>query len=148
MAKYRVEIKRLPKVVIGKVNITPALLFVGYTIRDRSNVYPPQRRNHGGLEWTSRRQKLHVLAKVRLPYRRRGYLAKMWLVTPVKPARVIVRNAAPYASFVIGERQQKYHKITGWPRFYEVAEDVAKDRNVIATVAGLVKREAKRRQKK
>lgn len=135
--RYRIE-ARLPRVMTGRVDLTPGLLVLGYAIRDRVNVYP--KRRHGHMRWRSLRQKRYVLANVSLPYRRRGYLAKQWTVTPTPPARVVVRNSAPYARFVIGLDQQPFHQDTGWRRIDTETRAVSQDRSIMRDVETAIKR--------
>lgn len=104
--------------------IGPALVAAGEHLRDTINVYPPPVKRP--ILWTSQRQKRYVLANVKpLPYRRQVHpksrqLAKSFRLRS-RRASVELFSLAPYAKYVIGERQQRFHKITGWIS----AEDVA-----------------------
>ena len=138
MIHYRVE-SRLPRVILGAIDLGPALLAVGYAVRDKANIYPPRR--HGSIRWRSERQRRYVLANVSLPYRRRGYLAKQWAVTQLSRTRAVVLNAAPYASFVIGKHQQPFHADTGWRRVDEVVKEVARDAQVKQDVITAIRRQ-------
>jgi len=143
----KISIKtNLPRVFAagGNVDITPALLRVGYAVRDRTNVYPPKTRS-AKIRWASERQRRYVLSHVPLPYIRRGYLAKMWMVTPTPPAQVVVRNTAPYAAFVIGRAQQPFHLDRGWKRVDEETGKVARDKAVIKDVAAILEQQLKQR---
>jgi hypothetical protein len=131
-------VENLPRVMLGNIDLTPGLLVIGYAIRDRTNVYPPKRGNRK-VQWASERQRRYVLATGRVPYVRRGYLAKQWTVTPASKARVVVRNAAPYARYVIGERQQNFHAELGWRKVNDIAKEVARDLALMSEVAQVIK---------
>jgi hypothetical protein len=129
----------LPRFFSGNIDMTPALLRLGDALRDKTNVYPP--RKHGmKMRWKSERQKRYVMANVALPYARQGWLSKRWRVTPVSPTRVVVRNAAEYAAFVIGRAQQPFHRDRGWRRIDEQIESVARDPAVMREVRELLLR--------
>jgi len=130
---------RLPRVFVGRVDLTPALLRLGYALRDRVNVYPPRKRGMK-IRWKSERQRRYVLANIKLPYNRKGWLAKQWRVTPVSPRMVVVRNTARYAAFVVGRAQQPFHKDRGWRRADEEAQKLVKDRAIIREVTKLIER--------
>jgi hypothetical protein len=134
---------KLPRVFRGQVDLTPALLFLGYQLRDAVNVYPP-RKPGMRVRWKSRRQRKYVLAKVQLPYRRTGWLAKQWFVTPTSSARVVVRNKARYAAFVVGKAQQPFHKDRGWRRADEEASKLVYNRAVMREFSRIIERELKR----
>jgi hypothetical protein len=78
--------------------------------------------------WTSERQRRFVMAKLRrennLPYRRTGKLLRGWKVasSPIDNGLGIsVSNNDPAARYVIGDRQQVFHALTGW---YQVDDKV------------------------
>ena len=132
-----------PRVFIGQLDLTPALLFLGYKLRDTVNVYPPKNQRTR-VRWKSERQRRYVLAKGRLPYRRTGWLAKQWFVTPTSSAQVVVRNKARYAAFVVGKAQQPFHKDRGWKRADEEASKLVYNRAVMREFARIIEREMKR----
>jgi hypothetical protein len=142
MSKTIVRLK-LPRVFYGQIDLTPALLFLGYRLRDNVNVYPP-RRPGMRIRWKTARQRRYVLAHVRLPYRRTGWLAKQWFVTPVSSAKVVVQNKARYAAFVVGKAQQPFHKDRGWKRADEEASKLVYNRAVMRELARIIERELKR----
>ena len=133
----------LPRVFRGQIDLTPALLFLGYKLRDATNVYPPRKQGMR-IRWKSERQRRYVLANVKLPYRRTGWLAKQWFVTPTGNAQVVVRNKARYAAFVIGKAQQPFHKDRGWRRADEEASKLVYNRAVMREFARIIERELKR----
>jgi len=132
----------LPRVFSGQLDITPALLFLGERLRDSVNVYPP--RKNMSVRWKSERQRRYVRARVKLPYRRTGWLAKQWFITPTAGARVVVRNKARYAAFVYGKAQQPFHKDRGWKRADEEARKLVYNRAVMREVARIIERELRR----
>ena len=133
----------LPRVFRGQLDLTPALLFLGYRLRDNVNAYPPKSQRMR-IRWRSERQRRYVLAKGRLPYRRTGWLAKQWFVTPTGNAQVVVRNKARYAAFVVGKAQQPFHKDSGWKRADEEASKLVYNRAVMREFARIIERELKR----
>lgn len=73
------------------------------------------------IAWESARQRRYVMAKLRrennLPYQRTGKLLSAWEITstPIDAGLdVSFSNPVPYAKYVIGDRQQRFHKNTGW----------------------------------
>ena len=134
---------RLPRVFLGQLDLTPALLFLGYRLRDNVNVYPPKSQKTR-IRWRSERQRRYVLAKGRLPYRRTGWLAKQWFVTPTSNAQVVVRNKARYAAFVFGRAQQPFHRDRGWKRADEEASKLVYNRTVMREFARIIERELRR----
>ena len=142
MSRTIVRLK-LPRVFIGQLDLTPALLFLGYKLRDTVNVYPPKNQRTR-VRWKSERQRRYVLAKGRLPYRRTGWLAKQWFVTPTSNAQVVVRNKARYAAFVVGKAQQPFHRDRGWKRADEEASKLVYNRAVMREFSRIIERELKR----
>jgi len=134
---------KLPRVFIGQLDLTPALLFLGYKLRDAINVYPPKNQRTR-IRWKSGRQRKYVLAKGKLPYRRTGWLAKQWFVTPTSSAQVVVRNRARYAAFVVGKAQQPFHRDSGWKRADEEASKLVYNRAVMREFSRIIERELKR----
>ena len=80
-------------------------------IEPRPVVYP--------IEWTSERQRRAFFATDGfghgIPYKRTGGLKESWTVE-FDTANLIIAigNKSPAAQFVVGERQQQFHKTTGW----------------------------------
>jgi len=134
---------KLPRVFRGQLDLTPALLFLGYQLRDAVNVYPPRKQGMR-IRWKSERQRRYVLANVKLPYRRTGWLAKQWFVTPTGNAQVVVRNKAHYAAFVFGRAQQPFHRDRGWRRADEEARKLVYNRAVIREFSRIIERELRR----
>ena len=134
---------KLPRVFRGQLDFTPALLFLGYKLRDAVNVYPP-RKPGMRIRWKTERQRRYVLANIRLPYRRTGWLAKQWFVTPITSAQVVVRNKARYAAFVFGKAQQPFHKDRGWKHADEEARKLVYNRAVMREVARIIERGLRR----
>lgn len=82
--------------------------------------YP--RKPHYPLRWASERQRKYVMAMLRrqdnLPYQRTGGLRRGWDVeVKINPttAFLVIVNDSPAAQYVMGDRQQPFHKDTGWP---------------------------------
>ena len=76
------------------------------------------------IQWTSPKQKGYVFKFVLkrdaqgniIPYQRTGGLGKAWVVDVERNGLALhVYNSASSATFVIGARQQQFHKNTGWP---------------------------------
>jgi len=134
---------KLPRVFSGQLDLTPALLFLGYRLRDAINVYPPKKQRTN-VRWKSERQRRYVLASVKLPYRRTGWLAKQWFVTPKSGAQVVVRNKASYAAFVVGRAQQPFHRASGWRRADDEARKLVYNRAVMREFSRIIKLELKR----
>jgi len=134
---------KLPRVFRGQLDLTPALLFLGYQLRDAVNVYPP-RKPGMRIRWKSERQRRYVLANVKPPYRRTGWLAKQWFVTPTSNAQVVVRNKARYAAFVFGRAQQPFHRDRGWKRADEEASKLVYNRAVMREFSRIIERELRR----
>lgn len=53
-------------------------------------------------------------------------LMKSWVVEPVGQTGAKLANSATYADVVIGERQQPFHKKTGWRKLVDVAAEFFK----------------------
>ena len=134
---------KLPRVFRGQLDLTPALLFLGYKLRDATNVYPPRKQGMR-IRWKTERQRRYVLANVKLPYQRTGWLAKQWFVTPTSNVQVVVRNKARYAAFVFGRAQQPFHRDRGWKRADEEASKLVYNRTVMREFARIIERELKR----
>lgn len=73
------------------------------------------------IQWESDRQRRAFFATDGfgggIPYRRTGRLLEKWEITssPIDSGiAVTATNAAPYAPYVIGDRQQRFHRNTGW----------------------------------
>lgn len=74
------------------------------------------------IAWTSERQRRAFFATdgfgAGIPYRRTGALPAAWRVTftPISDdgGAIMAENASPYAPFVIGNWQQRFHRNTGW----------------------------------
>lgn len=92
--------------------------------------YPP--RVSYPIRWTSERQRRAFFATrgfgKGIPYRRTGELGNNWRVdrgsTPFGGSLQII-NKTPYAKYVQGERQQSFHKDTGWVNEQDVRLDTA-----------------------
>lgn len=115
------------KVTIPDVTqrLGPALVAAGEHLRDTIDVYPPPVKRP--IQWTSQKQKRYVLANVKpLPYRRQVHpksqqLAKSFRLR-LKRTYVELFSLAPYAQYVIGTKQQQFHKNTGWVNVSDVAQ--------------------------
>lgn len=75
------------------------------------------------IAWTSDRQRRYVMAAKRAglistPYVRTHAVSQGWQITviyaPGEMSRIELTNAAEAAPFVVGLRQQQWHKNTGW----------------------------------
>lgn len=74
------------------------------------------------IHWTSQRQMIAFFLTngfgAGIPTGRTGTLSRAWFVELQKIAQTIsaitVTNYTPYRIFVTGERQQRYHRTTGW----------------------------------
>lgn len=87
------------------------------------------------LNWASPAQKKAVMTKLRreknLPYRRTGKSRTWKAIREAQGPRQFVllyRNEVPWAQFLFGNRQQPFHRDTGWPY---AAETVIKEREMI-----------------
>lgn len=81
------------------------------------------------IRWTSSRQRRAVMAKLRkagnLPYQRTHELSHGWRVDYTETADggiLTAGNETPYASFVVGDDQQGFHKDTGWLKAPDILE--------------------------
>jgi len=90
------------------------------------------------LRWASERQRRYVMAKLRrennLPYTRTHAFSQNWEVRPHltdNSGFMIVENDAmtdsgePLQDFIVGHRQQPFHKDTGWYRIEDEIEDLS-----------------------
>jgi len=59
------------------------------------------------IRWKSERQRRYVLANVKLPYQRTGWLAKQWFVTPTSNVQVVVRNKHAMPRSCSGEHNSR-----------------------------------------
>lgn len=73
------------------------------------------------IRWATQKQKQAYFATdgfgKGIPYRRSGRLADGWDVSVESDRATIdiwLRNSVPYSGFVQGDRQQPFHKNTGW----------------------------------
>lgn len=113
------------KVKIPNVSqrLGPALVAAGEHLRDNIDVYPPPVKRP--IAWTSQKQKRYVLANVKpLPYRRQSHKNKLAKSFRLKLRKTSVElfSLAPYAQYVIGTKQQRFHKNTGWVNVADVAQ--------------------------
>ena len=124
MIKVSIDTSKV-KIPDVKTRIGPALIAAGEYLRDKINVYPPPVKRP--IQWESQKQKRYVLANVKpLPYRRQSHpksrqLAKSFRLR-LKNTSVEVFSLAPYASYVIGIKQQRFHKATGWVNVEDVVQ--------------------------
>jgi hypothetical protein len=115
------------------------------------------------IQWTSEKQRRYVMAMLRrtnnLPYRRTGKLVRGWKSNKkidVRGGIFAVENKVKYAGYVQGpfgskakageQRQQKFHRRSGWPsapdvvaRYRKKAMDALKGIWDDATVGAVVK---------
>lgn len=84
---------------------------------------PPRRSypNDYPLKWTNDKQRRKYFATNGfgrgIPYRRTGKLVEAWEVKVQisgDDGTITVENSSPSAQFVIGDRQQQFHRNTGW----------------------------------
>lgn len=118
-------LKRAPETIRRTVN-----KIVLPKVRDRARVVLSVMpgRPHYPLAWTSERQRRFVMAKLRrennLPYQRTGRMVAAWRTetAPIDAGiAIMISNNSPAAPYVVGNRQQRYHRQTGW---YQVDDKV------------------------
>ena len=96
----------------------------GKHLASKLAVYPPA--SGKSQPFVSARQRRWFFAALRsgginVPYRRTGQLGRAWTSKKISQGEVQVVNATPYATWVQGRRQAKYHKGI-WPFFGAEAE--------------------------
>jgi hypothetical protein len=87
---------------------------------------------HYPLDWQTPRQRRAYFATNGfhhgIPYKRTGGLLRAWKVIPTplsdKGFGVTIMNDNPAAPFVIGNRQQRMHRRTGWRKVDKQVEDL------------------------
>lgn len=99
------------------------------------------------LRWKSQKQRKYVMAKLRkannIPYRRTGRFENAWSGS-VTPKQIVIAHTARgdkgqfTAPFIIGDKQQPFHKDTGWTK-----RTVKIEREIIAPIMVEVRRAAK-----
>lgn len=100
--------------------------FLGSTIRNdiltkvQTRVTPYPGAVQYPIQWTSELQRKAFFASngfgKGIPYVRTGALGRSWTVDVEENGQALhVYNSSPAARYVIGERQQQFHKNTGWP---------------------------------
>lgn len=91
---------------------------------------PPERSPNDPVNWTSDKQRMAFFATRGfgrgIPTVRSGALVKAWKVT-TKRLRdgelFIIENLKAWAIYVVGSKQQRFHRDTGWPRADLVLEN-------------------------
>jgi hypothetical protein len=91
---------------------------------------------HYPIRWTSDRQRRYVMAKLRrmgnIPYQRTGAFVEAWVIDwnlDLYEGLFSVRNTArtdkgqPLEQYVTGDRQQGFHKDTGWYQSQDILAD-------------------------
>jgi len=137
---------------IAKTDIVP---FVRHAVDKSLRIEPPVRRYPGDypLEWTSAKQAYYVKNFVLkhdadghiIPYTRTHALVKAWHVIANYSqglTNVRVFNDSPAAQYVYGRRQQRFHRITGWPNAADELQRLSLDvdERLPAAAAHLVQR--------
>ena len=78
---------------------------------------------HKPIEWTSAKQRRYVMMKIRKgeiksPYVRSHVLSKGWKFFATRESKntttLNLENDTPYADYVEGKHQQRFHANTGW----------------------------------
>ena len=90
------------------------------------------------IQWTSERQRRAYFATDGfghgIPYRRTFGLQNDWDVR-LEENTIIIKNQNPAATYVIGERQQRFHRNTGWPYAPTVLRAIVKDTPGVRLIA-------------
>lgn len=144
-AKVRVNVKRATR--SRKREVLAALLLLGEATRAKLAQYPGPVKYP--IRWVHARQRRAYFAKMRAlgerpPYRRsisRGSqrLGKSYVVVPTSRG-VVVRSRASYSGYVqSAQRQQPFHKRTGWITDKRAVELVVRDRSVIGQIEELLR---------
>jgi hypothetical protein len=94
--------------------------------------YPPKR--SGKVRWTSDKQRRWFWAQVRaglikVPYQRTNQLLKATDAEPIDITATgftiqvsVDLKKAPHGPYVVGLKQQRFHKDTGWPQLQSIVE--------------------------
>ncbi len=137
---------------IAKTDIVP---WVRHEVDKTLRIEPPVRRYPGDypLEWTSAKQAYYVKNFVLkhdadghiIPYTRSHALVKAWHVLANYSqglTNVRVFNDSPVAQYVYGQRQQRFHRITGWPNAADELQRISLgvDERLMAAAARFVDR--------
>jgi len=69
-----------------------------------------------------------------IPTRRTGALLHNWNILHGGNT-IIITNTSPYAQFVVGASQQKFHANTGWPKAEDILFDILVDVDLINLIA-------------
>jgi len=144
-AKVKLNVKRATR--DRKRNILTALLLLGEATRGKLAQYPGPVKYP--IRWVHEAQRRAYFAKMRLfgerpPYRRgisRGSqrLGKSYVVVPTSRG-VVVRSRASYSGYVqSAQRQQPFHKRTGWITDKRAVELVVKDKSIVRQVEELLR---------
>jgi hypothetical protein len=109
----------------------------GLQARTLTRLHEQPGQPHYPIRWTSDRQRRYVMAKLRrmgnIPYQRTGDFVAAWkteFTTTADGGLFAVVNTAktdkgqPLEQYVTGDRQQGFHRDTGWYQSQDVLADV------------------------
>ena len=93
------------------------------------------------IEWTSEKQRRAYFATdgfgAGIPYVRTFGLQRRWHVEVLNDT-IAIYNDSDIAIYVIGDRQQKFHKNTGWPYAPEIVWDILVDVPAIQLMSNML----------
>ena len=118
--------------MLGELDYGPVLQWYQQEVNERMVPYPGPVKYP--IQWTSEPQRRYyfgVIAKRNsegkiIPYQRTFGLRNSWDVR-LEGDSILIENLAPSGRYVIGNRQQQYHKNTGWIDAEEKAYDILVD---------------------
>lgn len=131
--------------VFPVLDVQPLVNWFQQEVDERLVPYPPERNPDEEVEWESEPQRKYVLGYVLerdqkgniIPYQRTFGLQRRWHVEVLNDT-IAIYNDSDIAIYVFGDRQQKFHKNTGWPYAPEIVWDILVDVPAIQLMSNML----------